>query len=642
MADMTAPRAPAQIDYSKMSDEQLKQLIAAPTAKTDFETPFEAALFSLRSAAEGHTLGVSEPVISGAKAGIKTYLGGEGTFKENFDADVAQRKAEKEAHPAADIAAQIGGAIVPSPVNLFTKTLGVATAGAKALGLGGRALLPTVMRGAVIGGTAGAGQQAIKEAVERPTGFIDSGTVGGDVARAAALGTVLGPIGEVAANKIQGAVENARAAKPETKKIIDAGKTLGAEPTLGQLSANRLVQKLESSLEQRPGFGGGDVKEGIFKSKEAPGKAVQDIAKMATSHTSTEVGFSARKGILDAIAKKLEPAEAIYDSLENQLSKGEATILNSNNTISDLRELSKTAPQLRGVVDFASDALGNVQTIDHLKNVRTAVGSRLNSSSLEPIERRALGQIYDALTKDRSDSLIRLSPGSEKALQMADSIYRDVAEQAQAALPIKNAGPKEVEKALDRLDDTSFAKNVFNTKDVTRLQSLQKTFPQQFDEMRQLRIQELVKGRSGEPVTPSVLVDRFHNLEPEARALIFGKDASNKIEAISTWLKSMPGKLGPSGTPEGMHYQDFILKSLSMVKPLETYGQKTLYLMLGDAANSIVNPVVRRATLQSAKMFEFPGAMDAVNSLKDVAGRQQQSDDTLLGRLKRRNQKSVK
>lgn len=82
---------------------------------------FNASL--LRSAAEGHTMGLSEPLVSGTKAGYSSLVEGV-PFSKAYEEDVAARKKFKKENPGADISAQMAGGIIPSPLNVGTKIVG--------------------------------------------------------------------------------------------------------------------------------------------------------------------------------------------------------------------------------------------------------------------------------------------------------------------------------------------------------------------------------------------------------------------------------------------------------------------------------------------------------------------------------------
>lgn len=91
-------------------------------------SPEEAKSVLLRGGAEGISLGLSEPLVSGTKAAIKTLTDG-GDFKGNYKADVDEREALKKKLPVVDMASQAVGAL-SLPVGLTRKAAATALEGA--------------------------------------------------------------------------------------------------------------------------------------------------------------------------------------------------------------------------------------------------------------------------------------------------------------------------------------------------------------------------------------------------------------------------------------------------------------------------------------------------------------------------------
>lgn len=145
----------------------------------------------LRSVAEGYTLGLSEPIISGAKALGQSVMAAQSPdvdfstelLKQKYDEDVEQRRQLEEQYPGTAIASEIAGNFIPGP--------GVVARGIKYLGKGAMAALP-MLKGidkaseasGLIGGAAKIAKggaraatdvalsEGAKRAIEIPTGFI--------------------------------------------------------------------------------------------------------------------------------------------------------------------------------------------------------------------------------------------------------------------------------------------------------------------------------------------------------------------------------------------------------------------------------------------------------------------------------------
>jgi hypothetical protein len=176
---------------------------------------------------------------------------------------------------------------------------------------------------------------------------------------------------------------------------------------------------------------------------------------------------------------------------------------------------------------------------------------------------------------------------------------------------------------MEKTNDTVLPDKLFNTGDVNRLNALAKNFPQQFAELRQNRVRDILDRVGGNPIA---LVREVKKLEPEAKLLIFGKDAAAKIDAIETWAKSMPTKVGPSGTPHGIEVSNFFLRTIGLLGPLETKGKAVLYDML----TAPKSPILRRATGMASSLKDA-ASVGPIPAFKQAANR----DDSAVDR--RRN-----
>jgi hypothetical protein len=177
---------------------QREQLIAQAQSKWESENAPQddqdiagTAETAARGLFSGVTAGLSEPVISGANAGIQSLLDavrerdlGElspSKIGEEYSSDVARRRSLQEQHPIADVGGEIAGAF--SPVG---PAAAIAGAGSKIKALANIAALgskaPKVLQGAskiavpILEGALGAGgatlaEEGAKQAVKRVSGF---------------------------------------------------------------------------------------------------------------------------------------------------------------------------------------------------------------------------------------------------------------------------------------------------------------------------------------------------------------------------------------------------------------------------------------------------------------------------------------
>lgn len=183
---------------SQLSDADLDKLVLAKQAQEQKTiSQSDVAATALRSALEGQTAGLSEPLIAGAKglaAGATAFVPNQdlspevgpsismpqlaqARAQEAYSQDLAQREALKKELPLVDVGAQLAGALTPSPINLVGKVakgaqaLGRAAAGIKtAEAVKDAGLLARMGAGAVEGAASGVGLTAAQNVSGALTG----------------------------------------------------------------------------------------------------------------------------------------------------------------------------------------------------------------------------------------------------------------------------------------------------------------------------------------------------------------------------------------------------------------------------------------------------------------------------------------
>lgn len=167
------------------------------------------SLSLLRSMLEGHTGGVSEPVISALKAGAQVPMSQnlatmddpesyEG-FSERYAKDVTARKALKEKNPYLHMGAEFTGAAIPGPLNIPSKILkGAQAVGALAKGTAAAKQSPKIAKAVVpvleSAGT-GAAMTGVRHGAQKPTGFLEDSNTVDDLKNSALVSAAIPPAG---------------------------------------------------------------------------------------------------------------------------------------------------------------------------------------------------------------------------------------------------------------------------------------------------------------------------------------------------------------------------------------------------------------------------------------------------------------
>jgi len=568
--------------FNKLSDDEKRYVIEVGRAAKTLEDPYQKALFVGRSALEGHTLGLSEPVISTLKASVKSFspqVDFAGAYKE----DVEQRRAEKAAAPGTDIAAQVGGAFIPSPINIGTKIGGVAMKGGEVLSKAYN-VANAYMRGAIKGGLAGLASTGAMEAIEVPTGFkkpegslerIAAGTIIGG-----AFGAPLEKVGEVGSE-----IAKKGLLKEGAKETVEAGKRLGIEPTPGQLYKSQFIQELESSMRNEP------LPNAAKAAMQSRNEKLNDVAESmfeeAIGLSKAEVGASVRERLIQKVNDMIAPAKEIYEELYKKYGTATAPILKTNNVIVDLQDaaqLDVNSKTIENVLNQFKPALERIQTISDLKRVRESIGAFMRNTD-DDVAKGVAGKIYEALTQDRAQGL--RDAGAKvgdmqagKAVELADSIYKGAAQTVGEALPVKVPTTKPFQAVTKQIEQTERLKvgdKFFNLNNLDQLKKFQEQFPTEFDALRRARLSELQDKSGG---TAAGFIRMVKQLEPEHLFILFGKNGSQKAKDITTFIESIPERVGGSDTPRGTNWANFVKNMVSLVGPLETYSKDQLYRLL--------------------------------------------------------------
>ena len=166
-------------------------------------------------------------------------------------------------------------------------------------------------------------------------------------------------------------------------------------------------------------------------------------------------------------------------------------------------------------------------------------------------------------------------------------------------------GPEDFVSAVQDIEPNVLVDKLFNTNKPMLLNQFKKNFPEQFESLRKLKVAEIFNSSLvKDEINPSKFIKATNKLEPEVRKIIFGekfKDITteNAFDALEKLVHSIPEKIGPSGTPQGMQFQE-LLNPLFQTKEAARY---LLYKGLPNAKTVIppdASSVIQRRLTQMA------------------------------------------
>jgi len=361
--------------------------------------------------------------------------------------------------------------------------------------------------------------------------------------------------------------------KKTSPEIEAAAKELGAKATPGQLFDSPAVQKAESAQFQSVGLIGGQGLRNQIKSNQIAVQNVADgIVQGASASTKLEVGDQVGKELSEELAKRLAPAETIYDSLETLFRRRafKPDLGPLREKFTQLKHESRFVEQNKSALEQFEKTLDQVRNLDDLKEFRSSIGAVIGDSPLNKPKVRLFSKLYGAATESRTNTFLDLvaKEGSKgktgkfflekKALiEKADKIYKDSIEEISNVImapgkKIKGSPKQVLEDFLEKNKEISRINTILNTNDPVKIAKIQKDFPGVFEKLKDVTIADISTRslKKGE-VNPGKLADIIIKLPPETANLLFGANGVKKAKAIRVYLDSIPEKIGQSGTPEG-------------------------------------------------------------------------------------------
>ncbi len=422
--------------------------------------------------------------------------------------------------------------------------------------------------------------------------------------------------------------------KPNASEIQNATQTFGAQPTRGMISSNQELQKIESALSQSPTMAGQAVRgqyEPIYKGL---GQAAEDVAPLSP-FSKFETGEGVKRGITAKVGEKYAPLSESFNNIREsaksiQIDPNSANRAATRLSSQDMAEF-KNLPQGQAIQKYA-DMIKGAKTLDSLKQLRSSVGDQMNAaySAGQGQEAMALGKVKSTIERLERRSIlssaIRNAPtqGEGKAaaqdligqIKQTNRGYRDLMGEIENLSSAGNLGkinsPKHLLKVMDEIPSEQIADKMFNTKNYDGLQNIKDFIPEEFEAMRQFKLSEIAKSSMGKNgVDPSKLVRNVEKLGPEARQVLFGPNGDKILNDMKTTLNAIPNKVGPSGTPEGNAWHDYISTLVSPQRWGKEASAAYNYLLLqgrsvptpagllNQAGKSISSPQVLSGLIQN-------------------------------------------
>lgn len=419
---------------------------------------------------------------------------------------------------------------------------------------------------------------------------------------------------------------------PRADRILEAAKTFDVTPTQGMLSDSPQIRGIESSLSQQPSTVGVNLKQNIDDIFSGVTKKVGGLSP-DEALTPVQAGIAARKQIGEELALKTKSAVDFYNSIE---STRDAIPINDiakfriADNISKLPGSKIAGSAEKSFLNNMSNSLLNLESLTDLKDLRTYAGNIARDKAASPNMRNAAGEVVDRLNRLERSSILRaakdtgLKNGEAFGVELINEIKSANKTYAKASQEVKEIAQgmglkvrnyQDFVRKIGDIDDEKILGKMFNENSTKTLLKMQKSFPKTYELLRKAKISEMYKnavvqnGVNEGELNVKKLLNSVEKLSDESRELIFGKDASKILKDAKTVLASIPEKMGPSGTPQGLMVQEFNL-----------FNPMTWYREIMDQAKKITldNPGLTRGLAERGKKRAYMKIMEDSPILKDI------------------------
>lgn len=369
------------------------------------------------------------------------------------------------------------------------------------------------------------------------------------------------------------------AKKATSDAISSAAQRLGIEPTPGMTSDSPVVQTLENSLAQGNTLGGS-----LMRSKTGPVQsglqnAAEDLVSGGGSSSQYQTGVNVSQGVIGNVGEKMNNIKMAYEPFNQELPK----------MIPDEVDKYKLADQINGALtknhigreDLSglsrsiTNNLMDSKNLSDVEELRKSVGLDLSKAYSENDGNlvKTLTKVKDHLSDFRDDQFVKLAQqaapgpmGANMGPQMVDEYKNAMAQHAEVMNNLKDIGPifginaknpRDFIESFDQIPPEQVAKKLFTPNNFENIQKVQQYFPEEFEQIKASKLQEL-RSKSlvkpidpdNSPVDPVKLISQINKMSPEIRDVLFG-DKAQTVKDMQTVLGSLPAKVGASGTPQG-------------------------------------------------------------------------------------------
>lgn len=293
--------------------------------------------------------------------------------------------------------------------------------------------------------------QGAKDAGAGPIGQIAAGLVGGALPMAPAL----------AGSAAQAALVGGQAGRQRVAQNIADFVNAGTTPTVGQATQNPAIQTAESVLAKTPGASGVMSAAANRQGEQVANRASELAESLSPGADSGKAGQAIIHGVSGPggfVENFKNQANNLYNKLDQYVPANKPVdVSNAQKALTDINAGIAGAPQTSALLQnpklkqigdaLSADAVNGQLPYDAVKRIRSAIGDQLNDFQLtSDVPRAQLKQVYAGLSNDMENAAKSAGPQAQKALADANEFYKNGQQRIDLLQRVidKNGGPEAV------------------------------------------------------------------------------------------------------------------------------------------------------------------------------------------------------
>ncbi len=371
-------------------------------------------------------------------------------------------------------------------------------------------------------------------------------------------------------------------------------------------------------------------------------KAAEDALGPVSAESRFELGEKIQKSIIDKFEAKAGPIKELYAEIQPYTMAIGISDKARKSAAKKIMSMAESEGFYKGtdnykILELAADNIGNIDQLDKLKVLRTAVNGQADRIEYKNVAAIAkVNELFDTLEEKVIKNFakqMKTDVAKERILSLLDKI--DAAKSGYKAFKTEaetlagNAfgrsrvgGPQSFLDFLEAKKPEDFAKKLFQKDNVRFLKWMQKNFPDELAAMAKFekgKIAEQFTRKDGQ-LDAVGAIKHIRKLPKEYVEQLFNKSELRTLDNVDTYLKAFPKTWNPSGTAHMTQFYESLKSPVKMAIAEAQALAATKLLKKDSAINRGIEylAAVERSAQRTMKRIKS-GVSGVFDEIKDSA-----------------------